>query len=478
MVFVLRWVDSSLTAYEDFIGLYEVDSIEASTLIKVLKDCLLRLNIPMSKVRGQCYDGASNMSGIRQGVATVIQQEQSNAFFTHCYGHSLNLATSDMVKGCTTMKKMLDTVNEITKLIKYSPRRQALFEKLKDELAPGCPGIRVLCPTRWTVKADSIKSIINNYHVLQDLWEVAATVVHDSEVVARIHSVESQMKTFEFFFGLVLGEMLFSHSDNLSRTLQRKDYSAVDAQFVAEKTIITLQSIRNEESFNSFWDKVVVLATNNDIGDPVLPRKRKHPCRFEQGEGSHTYDATPKDMYRRIYFEAFDLLIQCIKTRFNQPGYPAYCCLQNLLMKAVSKKDYSSELSEVLHIYGDDFNEQALQIQLHILASTVPDDISNVIEVLSYLKKMPESEKELINEVVKLAKLILVMPATNSTSERSFSALRRLKTYLRSTMTQQRLNNLMILHIHKEHTDSLDIMKVANEFIGRNERRVHIFGKF
>jgi len=82
---------------------------------------------------------------------------------------------------------------------------------------------------------------------------------------------------------------------------------------------------------------------------------------------------------------------------------------------------------------------------------------------------MPASQKELLNEVVKLAKLILVMPATNSTSERSFSALRRFKTYLRSTMIQ---------HIHKELTDTLAIKEIANEFIEQNERRVHIFGKF
>ena len=82
------------------------------------------------------------------------------------------------------MKKMLYTFQEITKLVKYCPHRQALFEKLKEEIPPGCPGIRVLCPTRWTVKADSINSIINNYGVLQDLWEVAVTVVRDTEVIA------------------------------------------------------------------------------------------------------------------------------------------------------------------------------------------------------------------------------------------------------------------------------------------------------
>ena len=73
-------MDSTLTAHEDFMGLYEVDSINASTLVRILKDSLIRFNVSLSKLRGQCFDGASNMSGIRQGVATVIQAEQPNVF--------------------------------------------------------------------------------------------------------------------------------------------------------------------------------------------------------------------------------------------------------------------------------------------------------------------------------------------------------------------------------------------------------------
>ena len=70
------------------------------------------------------------------------------------------------------------------------------------------------------------------------------------------------------------------------------------------------------------------------------------------------------------------------------------------------------------------------------------------------------------------------MPATNSTSERSFSAMRRVKSYLRSTMSQERLNSLMILHVHKDQTDALDLHSVGNEFLSRSERRLHVFGKF
>ena len=66
-----------------------------------------------------------------------------------------------------------------------------------------------------------------------------------------------------------------------------------------------------------------------------------------------------------------------------------------------------------------------------------------------------------MSQVCVLLTLILVMPATNAVSERSASSLRRIKTYLRSTMSQQRLNSLMILHTHKQRTDTLDLTKIS-----------------
>ena len=51
----------------------------------------------MTIICGQCYDGASNMSGTRNGVAKCIQDEEPRAIFTHCYGHSLNLAAGDTI---------------------------------------------------------------------------------------------------------------------------------------------------------------------------------------------------------------------------------------------------------------------------------------------------------------------------------------------------------------------------------------------
>ena len=71
-----------------------------------------------------------------------------------------------------------------------------------------------------------------------------------------------------------------------------------------------------------------------------------------------------------------------------------------------------------------------------------------------------------------------MIPATNAVSERSASALRRVKTYLRSTMSQLRLNNLMILHVHKQRTDELNLRASLNEFVSGNEHRSNSIEKF
>ena len=60
---------------------------------------------------------------------------------------------------------------------------------------------------------------------------------------------------------------------------------------------------------------------------------------------------------------------------------------------------------------------------------------------------------------------MMVMPATNSTSEKAFSLLKLIKTYLRSTMRQGRLNHLMILSAYRNRLDEMDLRKVASIFV-------------
>ena len=101
---------------------------------------------------------------------------------------------------------------------------------------------------------------------------------------------------------------------------------------------------------------------------------------------------------------------------------------------------------------------------------------TSIKDILKYLKNISSAQRTLLSEIGIIVKLIFVMPATNAVSERSFSALRRVKTYLRSTMKQTRLNHLMILHVHKEKTGSLNLHDIGNEFERCSEHRLSVFG--
>ena len=86
---------------------------------------------------------------------------------------------------------------------------------------------------------------------------------------------------------------------------------------------------------------------------------------------------------------------------------------------------------------------------------------------------MSPAQRDSMSEICTLLQLIQVVPATNAISERSASALRRVKNYLRSTMSQSHLTNLMLLHVHKYKTDDLNLKNCSNEFITENDHRMN-----
>ena len=478
-VVCIRWIDDDLHAHEDFVGIHHVDTIEANTLVERLKDTLLRMNLSIHDCRGQSYDGASNMRGARNGVSTQILAEEPRATFMHCYGHALNLATADVVRNVKCLKNTLDTTLEVSKLLKYSPRRGGIFEKIKSEIAPETPGFRTLCPTRWTVRAASLASVKDNYQVLQELWDEALDVAKDSDTRARIIGVQHSMTTFEYFFGLLLGERILKHTDNLSKTLQNPSLSASDSQEIAELTCTTLASIRNDESFDLFWENVLLQQNHMGINEPALPRKRKAPARLEVGTGDSHYPLTPKDLYRQQYFQCLDLIVGFIKDRFNQPDYNTLKQVENVLIKSARKEDYHVQLEFLLKHYSDDFNPLLLGTQLELLATAMTSvNKPTLHDVLDYVRSLSPGQRTSMSQVCVLLTLILVMPATNAVSERSASSLRRIKTYLCSTMSQQRLNNLMILHTHKERTDALDLTQCLKDFTLGSDHRTDLFGRF
>lgn len=482
LVICLRWIDSNLIPHEDFIGLYQIGKTNAQTITTVIKDSLIRLNLCINNCRGQCFDGCSTMAGHKTGVATSIKKDEPRALFTHCYGHSLNLACADTIKRSKLMKDALDTAYEITKLVKKSPKRDVKLEEIRKEMGDVASNIRILCPTRWTVRSGALQSILDNYECLLTLWQWALIEYKDTESKARVHGVNAQMTSFDFFFGVSLAVIILGHSDALSTSLQCKDLSACQGKRLARMTVKALSSIRSEDAWDLHWRKTLQASDKiPEIGDPILPRRRRAPARIEEclgGIAEPEYPATAKDRYRVYYYEALDLAIFAITERFEQPDYEMYSRCEELLLSTVSGKESQDHLDAVVDFFAGDFSSNVLKIHLQTLASNFEGECRSVSDIFSYAQGLHPGQRALMSEAMKLIKILLIAPATNATSERSFSTLRRIKTYLRTTMNQSRLNHLMLADIYKEDLDKLDLKVVANDFVRGRENRMSMFGLF
>ena len=103
-----------------------------------------------------------------------------------------------------------------------------------------------------------------------------------------------QMDTFKFYFSLILAEIILSHTDILSKTLQK---ASIQAHGIAMLTVKTLQSIRTEANFNLIV-KSGLERKQLGVGDPCLPRKQKRSRRFETGTSEREFHTVPKDVFR------------------------------------------------------------------------------------------------------------------------------------------------------------------------------------
>ena len=163
---------------EDSVGLYCLPNTTSNTLYSVVTDILMRCGLPLSMCRGQAYDGASNMQGKRNGLATKIRNEVPAALPVHCLAHCLNLCLQDAGRNLPLLRDALDAVKQIVRLIKNSPKRAHLLaEKLAQSEVSGIT-LKPLCPTRWTVRTGAIGAVLTDYTVMETLQEVHQTT-HD-----------------------------------------------------------------------------------------------------------------------------------------------------------------------------------------------------------------------------------------------------------------------------------------------------------
>ena len=261
----------------------------------------------------------------------------------------------------------------------------------------------------------------------------------------------------------------------------------VTARRNANLTLETLRSCRNEESFKSVWklcecvcNKVRSWINDTDFPfrDARVPR-RQTSTRLQAlvGENpSHNAQSKPEDFHRvNTYFTSLDKVLAEIEARFGGNDQDVLCALGDITL---SDSPAIRSFNLVSSYYSLDRDllqaDQRLFCQFK-KAHLEPKSLKTAADVETlHANRL----FEVVPEFSKVVSILAVIPATSCSAERSFSGFRRLKTYLRSTMGQSRLNSLAIISIERAYgnrviVDSID--KIIDTFGQRHGRRSYFF---
>lgn len=344
----------------------------------------------------------------------------------------------------TILRDALELVREIAKLIRFSPKRAHLFGKNLAESESEGVTLKPLCPTRWTARTGAIGAVLTDYSVLMETLDEVHQTTRD-EYGLRAAGLLVALEKFSTLFGLKLGYLLFGASETLSKSLQGKDTTSQEALSSVNLARAFYTRQRSDESYDRFYKDVVDTAVDKNIGKLELPRYRRAPARVDDGSQPHRF-GTAEDYYRSLYFEACDLLIRELDDRFQvQESLSPVLRLENLLLRAANGESFEDDLESLQSTcYRDDINLEELQKQLPLLVDLIClalPKVSRVTSIRTICEAMntQNAYKSMLSEVHNLLWLYLTVPITSATSERTFSALRRILTYLRSSLSEQRL---------------------------------------
>ena len=135
-------------------------------------------------------------------------------------------------------------------------------------------------------------------------------------------------------------------------------------------------------------------------------------------------------------------------------------------------------MNNVADHFKNDLSVNKLQRQLSMLSDIIEGKkLKNCVTWLTWREDQPQTRR-LFAEISTCIKLLIILPAYSpNKAERRFSNLRRLKTWLRSTMSLKRLNHLSVLSVHRDLTKNISELAIAKKFINNVSTRASIFGK-
>ncbi len=141
---------------DDEVNKVFIDFVEDHWGTNAILKCLVAWALPLSDLRGQCYDGASNMAGARSGCRSIVQQQAPMAIYIHCATHRLNLAVVSVCE-IQAFKNTESYIGEIARFFHFSAKRQRLLDRAIEVVTPTVTykKLKDACQTRWVQCIDS-----------------------------------------------------------------------------------------------------------------------------------------------------------------------------------------------------------------------------------------------------------------------------------------------------------------------------------
>ena len=484
-------VGKSVDVVEHFVGYLNVDDSSGEGLTDLLLRRLDDLGLSLSNCRGQGYDNGANMRGCNKGVQARILQLESRAFFMPCGCHSLNLVLCDMAKSCVAAMTFFGIIQKIYVLFTASTQRWSIFKQHVTGLT-----VKADCDTRWEAKVNSVKAVRYQIGEIYDALVEVADTTSDVKSRAEATSLANTLKSFTFLVTLVIWYDLLIHVNVASKVMQQKDMQLDVTVKILENTVQFLREYRE----TGFEKSVVVareLAEQLDMtADEMVfrsenaVRRRRIPKQFayEADDESESANLNPTETFRTTFFlvvmdkaiasfnqrfeqmndfhEKFGFLFEIVKDRVidaenNDSALRTQCLnLQTLLSSQTECETASSDIDGL-----------ALFDELKTLHSIIiPKDIDSLLELLRFLHV--NCLHEVFPNVSVALRVVLTIPVSVASGERSFSKLKLIKTFLRSSMKEDRLNSLALLSIENALASELDYSSLITKFAAIKARRV------
>ena len=487
MAVVLRYVNKKGEAIEKFLGVQHVSSTTSSSLEEAIEGLFATTNLSMSKLRGQGYDGASNMKGELNGLKTKILNKYPQAFYIHCFAHQLQLALVFVAKENEDVANFFINASSLVNLIGSSCKRHDAFREKQQEQIQKALDLGNLetgrglnqesslmrpCDTRWNSHCGTIVSIIVMFEAVVEVVEWIKSD-RNQDNLGEATRLFKDIQTFDFAFHLFLMRLVLGITNELSQALQKKDQDIVNVMALVEVCKQRLQSLRDDD-FGDLLQDVEKLCEEHDI---IVPNMED--LHFVPGKSRRKAPKITNFHYYRVdlYFQVLDMQLKELNDRFNEVNTELLLCMACLSPVNNFASFDKAKIVRLAHLYPQDFDRMDL-MNLPIQLDNYIHDMKMHSE-FSSLRGISDLAKELVKTgrcesymlVYKLLTLALVLPVATASVERAFSAMKIVKTPLRNKMGDQWLSDSMIVYIERDVFAFIDNEPIMRRFHDMKPRR-------